>query len=84
MHEAFSCTPTAGARLTRHSDRGQRLSPALAAVGISDREAEMLDLVAQGLTSEQIAARLYTSVRTVARRRPGTRPRGRFHHPSVL
>ena len=48
----------AGAALPRHRNRSQHLSPALATVGISDREAEVLDLIAQGLTSKEIAARL--------------------------
>jgi DNA-binding CsgD family transcriptional regulator len=55
----------AGARLPRRSSRDQHLFPALAAVGISDREADVLALVAQGLTSKEIAVRPYISVRTV-------------------
>lgn len=41
------------------------VAPALAALGITDREAEVLTLVAAGFTSRDIAARLFISVRTV-------------------
>ena len=34
-------------------------------MGITDREADVLALVADGLTSKEIAARLYLSARTV-------------------
>jgi DNA-binding CsgD family transcriptional regulator len=34
-------------------------------MGITDREADVLALVAEGLTSKEIAARLYLSARTV-------------------
>ncbi|HET7489909.1 MAG TPA: LuxR C-terminal-related transcriptional regulator [Acidimicrobiales bacterium] len=37
----------------------------LEAAGVSEREAEVLDLLAQHLTNAEIAARLYVSVRTV-------------------
>lgn len=38
---------------------------ALTDAGVSEREAEVLDLVAQGATNAEIAARLFVSVRTV-------------------
>jgi DNA-binding CsgD family transcriptional regulator len=46
--------------------RNQTRVPAhLAALGITDRECEVLTLVIDGMTSREIAARLYLSVRTV-------------------
>jgi DNA-binding CsgD family transcriptional regulator len=55
----------AGARLPRREHGHQHVPPALAAMGITDREADVLALVADGLTSKEIAARLYLSARTV-------------------
>ena len=40
-------------------------SPSLTEAGVSEREAEVLALVGEHLTNQQIAARLYLSVRTV-------------------
>ena len=46
--------------------RGQaHVPPALRALGVTSREADVLELVAQGLTNAQVAARLYLSPRTV-------------------
>ena len=42
-----------------------RASPSLTDAGVSEREAEVLALVSEHLTNQQIAARLYLSVRTV-------------------
>lgn len=42
-----------------------RASPSLADAGVSEREAEVLALVSEHLTNQQIAARLHLSVRTV-------------------
>ena len=55
----------AGARLPRREHGHQHVPPALAAMGVTDREADVLALVADGLTSKEIAARLYLSARTV-------------------
>jgi DNA-binding CsgD family transcriptional regulator len=55
----------AGARLPRREHGHHHVPPALAAMGITDREADVLALVAEGLTSKEIAARLYLSARTV-------------------
>jgi DNA-binding CsgD family transcriptional regulator len=55
----------AGARLARREHGHHHVPPALAAMGITDREADVLALVAEGLTSKEIAARLYLSARTV-------------------
>ena len=55
----------AGARLPRREYGHHHVPPALAAMGITDREADVLALVADGLTSKEIAARLYLSARTV-------------------
>jgi len=55
----------AGAPLPRREHGHRAVPPALAALGITDREAEVLTLVTEGLTSKQIAARLFLSVRTV-------------------
>ena len=41
------------------------MPPRLRARGITAREAEVLGLVAQGLTNAQVAERLYLSARTV-------------------
>jgi DNA-binding NarL/FixJ family response regulator len=39
--------------------------PDLRAIGVTSREADVLALVAEGLTNQQIGARLYLSPRTV-------------------
>jgi DNA-binding CsgD family transcriptional regulator len=54
----------AGAPLPRR--RGQHdVAPELAALGVTEREADVLALVADGLTSREVAARLFLSIRTV-------------------
>jgi DNA-binding CsgD family transcriptional regulator len=55
----------AGVRLPRREHGHRTVSPPLAAMGITDREAEVLALVVQGLSSRQIASRLFISARTV-------------------
>jgi DNA-binding CsgD family transcriptional regulator len=55
----------AGAPLPRRGHGHRATPPALAALGVTDREAEVFELVTEGLTSKQIAARLFLSVRTV-------------------
>jgi DNA-binding CsgD family transcriptional regulator len=55
----------AGAPLPRRGHGHRAAPPALAALGVTDREAEVFELVTEGLTSKQIAARLFLSVRTV-------------------
>ena len=55
----------AGVPLPRREHGHHAVPPALAALGITDREAEVLELVTEGLTSKEIAARLFLSVRTV-------------------
>jgi len=55
----------AGAPLPPRGHRHAAVPPALAALGITGREADVLELVTEGLTSKQIAARLFLSVRTV-------------------
>ncbi|HWM04449.1 MAG TPA: helix-turn-helix transcriptional regulator [Actinophytocola sp.] len=44
---------------------GEALPPRLRAHGITPREAEVLGLVAEGLTNAQVAERLFLSPRTV-------------------
>jgi DNA-binding CsgD family transcriptional regulator len=44
---------------------GTAVAPRLLALGITAREAEVLELVAQGLTNAQVAERLFVSPRTV-------------------
>jgi DNA-binding CsgD family transcriptional regulator len=55
----------AGAPLPRREHGHRAVPPALAALGVTDREAEVFALVTEGLTSKEIAARLFLSVRTV-------------------
>jgi DNA-binding CsgD family transcriptional regulator len=50
---------------SRRSRSGPGVPPRLRARGITAREAEVLGLVAQGMTNAQIAARLFLSPRTV-------------------
>jgi DNA-binding CsgD family transcriptional regulator len=56
---------TAGAPLPRREHGHRAVPPALAALGITDREADVFELVTEGLTSKEIGARLFVSVRTV-------------------
>ena len=49
----------------RRGRSGTTVAPHLRAVGVTSREAEVLDLVAQGLTNAGVAGRLFLSTRTV-------------------
>lgn len=55
----------AGAAWPRPDRSHSHVPPALAALGVSDREADVFALIVEGLTSREIAARLYISARTV-------------------
>lgn len=73
--EAFFCrasldAPAAACKQLRQAGSrtgtaARDVLPALAAFGVTAREAEVLELVADGLTNREIAERLYLSVRTV-------------------
>jgi len=54
----------AGATVPRHSG-GTAAPPHLAALGVTAREADVLRLVADGLTNKEIGERLFLSPRTV-------------------
>ncbi|SNR90605.1 regulatory protein, luxR family [Geodermatophilus saharensis] len=56
---------TAGAPLVLRDAGHRAVPPALAEKGVTDREADVLALVAEGLTSTEIARRLFISPRTV-------------------
>jgi DNA-binding CsgD family transcriptional regulator len=55
----------AGVTLPRRVHGHRDVPPALAALGITDREADVLGLIAEGLTNRQIGQRLFISPRTV-------------------
>jgi DNA-binding CsgD family transcriptional regulator len=56
----------AGAPVTRRRGRGDAaLAPGLLRLGVTAREAEVLELVGERLSNKEIAARLYLSPRTV-------------------
>jgi DNA-binding CsgD family transcriptional regulator len=55
----------AGVRQRRRGRGGTPVPAGLAALGITTREADVLILVAAGMTNPQIADRLYISPRTV-------------------
>ena len=44
---------------------GERLVEILAAVGMTDQERVLLDLLGEGLTNKQIAARMFLAEKTV-------------------
>jgi DNA-binding CsgD family transcriptional regulator len=55
----------AGARVPRGGRSARAVPPSLLALGVTAREAEVLGLIADGLTNAEIAARLFLSPRTV-------------------
>ena len=55
----------AGASVPRREHGHRDVPAALAALGITDREADVLALLADGLTSREIGSRLFISARTV-------------------
>ena len=61
---AVTCSAGPGRR-PRAAARADRVPPRLRARGITAREAEVLGLVAEGLTNAQVAERLFLSPRTV-------------------
>ena len=55
----------AGVSVPRREHGHRDVPAALAALGITDREADVLALLADGLTSREIGSRLFISARTV-------------------
>jgi DNA-binding NarL/FixJ family response regulator len=55
----------AGVSVPRAGRGDSAVPPSLRAVGITSREADVLVLVAEGLTNKEVAARLHLSPRTV-------------------
>lgn len=55
----------ARAGIPQRRPRGQDVPPTLAAMGITNREVDVLGLLAEGLTNREIGRRLYISPRTV-------------------
>ncbi|MDX6374949.1 MAG: hypothetical protein QOD98_3937 [Nocardioidaceae bacterium] len=55
----------AGRRVAPGAVRGQSRHAARLATGLTEREVEVLELIAAGLSNEQVAATLYVSINTV-------------------
>ncbi|MGE4296701.1 MAG: response regulator [Desulfovibrionaceae bacterium] len=69
LSDAIHAVVTNGGYVCSRFSRASRESPAEGAASLSKREREVLCLVADGLTSKDIAARLFISAKTVEKHR---------------
>jgi len=83
--EAYFCPTVAKQMLTTYLHRvGNRSQPEDVIYSLSAREREVLRLIAEGLTSREIASRLFLSANTVERHRANIMEKLQLHNRAQL
>lgn len=83
--EAYFCPTVAKQMLTTYLHRvGNRTQPEDVIYSLSAREREVLRLIAEGLTSREIASRLFLSANTVERHRANIMEKLQLHNRAQL